>query len=415
MQQQAHQLEDAVRVQSVITWLVDRGLKGASQEELLQGYCDRMVDLGVPLWRFFLGQRAYHPRYGNIGFNWMADEGVTSQVFEYTDTPSDDWLQSPLYHLIERGLYDLRFDLEQGSEYRDFPLLVSLHERGATDYLVKRLEFSDEIWTLETTKTIAEGVLLSLSTNRSGGFSDSDMSLIELSLPHLGLALKSSANRRMASDLLKVYLGRDAGQRVLSGEIQRGSSREINAVICLFDLRDFTGLAEQIPGPALIEMLNDYFGLAVAAIQAKGGNILKFMGDGIMAIFDLGDLEADAKAALDAATTLGAEVRQRNQERSNDGLPVTDFTLALHAGSIHYGNIGADNRLDFTVIGPAVNLTARLSDMHTSVGRNIIVSEDVQRVAGDSPHDLVSLGRYMLRGVSKPIELYTIYCPDQCE
>lgn len=412
MQQQTHQLEDTVRVPALITWLVESGLRGASQEELLQGYCDRMVDLGVPLWRFFLGQRAYHPRYGNIGFNWMADEGVTSQVFEYSETPSEDWLQSPLYHMIDRGLDELRFDLEEAEAYQRFPLLLSLKERGATDYLVKRLKFSDAAWTLDTTNTVAEGVLLSLTTTRPGGFSESDMTLIGLSLPHLGLALKSSANRRMASDLLKVYLGRDAGRRVLSGEIQRGSSREINAVICLFDLRGFTGLAEQIPGADLIEMLNDYFGLAVAAIQAKGGNILKFMGDGIMAIFDLGDLEADAKAALDAATALGAAVRKRNLERRVEGLPITDFTLALHAGSIHYGNIGADNRLDFTVIGPAVNLTARLSDMHTSVGRNIIVSEDVQRVAGNSEHDLVSLGRYMLRGVSKPIELFTIYSPD---
>lgn len=398
-------------VQSLVGWLVDRGLKGTTQEEILQGYCNRMIDLGIPLWRFFLGQRAFHPKFGNIGFNWVADEGITSQVFEYRETPSEDWLQSPLFAMLQRGLCELRFDLQNGSDYLDFPLLVGLKERGATDYVSAGLIFTDDAVSIESNAG-SEGILLSWSTQRASGFEDRDLDVIRTTLPHLGLALKSSANRRMASDLLKVYLGRDAGRRVLSGEIQRGSSREINAVICLFDLRGFTSLAEQIPGAELIEMLNDYFGLAVAAIQARGGNILKFIGDGILAIFDLGNLEDDALAALDAAEALGAAVRARNQERGSAGLPTTDFTLALHAGPLLYGNIGAENRLDFTVIGPAVNLAARISDMHVSVGRNIIVSEDVHRVAAGTPHDLVSLGRYMLRGVSEPVELFTIYAPE---
>ncbi|MQQ08616.1 adenylate/guanylate cyclase domain-containing protein [Epibacterium sp. SM1979] len=398
------------QVHDLVTWLVDRGLKGASQEDILQGYCDQMVALGVPLWRFFLGQRAFHPKFGNIGFNWMADEGVTSQVFEYRETPSEDWLQSPLFAMVEQGLSEIRFDLRSQTDYQEFPLLVSLKERGVTDYVAAGLKFTDEDFSIESNAG-SEGVLLSWSTNDPKGFDPNHLDAIRASLPHLGLALKSSANRRMASDLLKVYLGRDAGRRVLSGEIQRGSSREINAVICLFDLRGFTSLAEQIPGAELIEMLNDYFGLAVAAIQSKGGNILKFMGDGILAIFDLGDLEADAVAALEAAKDLDRAVRTRNLEREAQGLTVTDFTLALHAGPLLYGNIGAENRLDFTVIGPSVNLAARISDMHVSVGRNIIVSENVQQVAGEASHDLVSLGRYMLRGVSEPIELFTIYSP----
>ncbi|MBT8153328.1 adenylate/guanylate cyclase domain-containing protein [Epibacterium ulvae] len=396
------------QVQSLVTWLVDQGLKGASQEDVLQGYCDRLVQIGVPLWRFFLGQRAFHPKFGNIGFNWMADEGVTSQVFEYSETPSEDWLQSPLYAMLERGLSELRFDLVSDTAYQDFPLLVSLKERGVTDYIGAGLLFTGDAFSIESNAS-NEGVLLSWSTNSPAGFSDPDLEAIRASLPHLGLALKSSANRRMASDLLKVYLGRDAGRRVLSGEIRRGSSREINAVICLFDLRGFTSLAEQIPGADLIEMLNDYFGLAVGAIQSKGGNILKFMGDGILAIFDLGNLEEDALAALDAAQELGIAIGARNLERAASGLPTTEFTLALHAGPLLYGNIGAENRLDFTVIGPAVNLAARISDIHVLVERNIIVSEDVQRAAAGSPHDLVSLGRYMLRGVSEPVELFTIY------
>ena len=251
--------------------------------------------------------------------------------------------------------------------------------------------------------------MVSWTSDRPGGFAEEELQLIRSVMPYLGLALKSSSNRQMASDLLRVYLGRDAGQRVLKGEIQRGSSREIDAVICYFDLKGFTSLAEQIPGPALIEMLNDYFAHVVATIQSHGGNILKFMGDGVLSMFDLGSIDMDAAAALNAASELQQKLKVLNAERDAAGLPTAGFTLALHAGEILYGNIGAENRLDFTVIGPTVNLTSRISGMHRSVGQSIIVSEHVQRAAHPSPHDLVSLGRYMLRGISTPIELFTIY------
>jgi adenylate cyclase len=213
----------------------------------------------------------------------------------------------------------------------------------------------------------------------------------------------------MASDLLQTYLGRDPGQRVLSGEFQRGSSSEINAVIGLFDLKGFTSLAGELPGPELIEMLNDYFGIAVAATQGRGGNILKFLGDGMLIMFNLGSIEKDATAALDAAADMCRNIGRRNEERIALGLPVTDWTLALHAGRILYGNIGAENRLDFTVIGPAVNQTARIAGMHRSVGQNLIFSQVVQNAVNGAEHDMVSLGRYMLRGVATPMELFTIY------
>ena len=258
----------------------------------------------------------------------------------------------------------------------------------------------------------SEGILASWSSDRPGGFSKEDIDLIRAVYPVLGLALKSMSNRQMASDLLQVYLGRDPGRRVLSGEFQRGSSTEIDAVIGLFDLKGFTELAGQLPGPELIEMLNDYFGIAVVATQAHGGNILKFLGDGMLVMFNLGSPEQDAQAALGAAADLCRGIGARNQERQAMGLPVTDWTLALHAGHILYGNIGAENRLDFTVIGPAVNQTARIAGMHRSVGQNMIFSEEVKKAVAGTEHDIVSLGRYMLRGVEAPVELFTIYRPE---
>jgi adenylate cyclase len=216
----------------------------------------------------------------------------------------------------------------------------------------------------------------------------------------------------MGSDLLKVYLGRDAGERVLSGEIQRGSTQNIDAVVFLFDLNGFTALSERLPGYEVVEMLNSYLDHVIDVVQAHGGNILKFLGDGVLAMFNLGTLEADARAALDAAAALQARLLQANARRAEEGRPHAGYRVTLHAGEILYGNIGAENRLDFTVIGPTVNLTARMSDLHKAVEREVLLSEHVLRAAGTVPHDLVSVGRYMLRGVAAPIEMFTIYLAD---
>ncbi|MFC6688098.1 adenylate/guanylate cyclase domain-containing protein [Jhaorihella thermophila] len=170
-------------------------------------------------------------------------------------------------------------------------------------------------------------------------------------------------------------------------------------------------MAERIPGSYLIRMVNDYFEITVGEIQQNGGHILKFMGDGLLAMFGHDDMTEAADAALDTVAKLRADIDRHNEERERGGLPATEASFALHAGEILYGNIGAENRLDFTAIGPAVNLTARLSGMRRPLGQNVILSEKVKRLATPGRHDLVSLGRYMLRGVAEPHELFTIYQP----
>lgn len=392
----------------LIAWITEQGLMGISREGILKGYCERLVQAGVPLLRFHLAQRAYHPKFGGIGFSWTRAEGLSHQHFQRQEAPIAAWLRSPFYRMLQLDNEEFRSSFE-AEDMADFPLLGELHATGATDYFATRQLFGEPDDEPMNPDQPSEGMMVSWTSDQNGGFSEENLALFRRLLPHLGLALKSSSHRQMASDLLQVYLGRDAGRRVLSGEIQRGSSQQIDAVICYFDLKGFTRLAEQLSGPELIDMLNDYFALAVATIQCHGGNILKFMGDGILTMFNLGSIEEDATAALNAASELRVKIAERNIERADQGLPVAEFTLALHAGEILYGNIGAENRLDFTVIGPAVNLTSRISGLHREVGQSIIVSEVVQRAAQPSPHDMVSLGRYMLRGVAQPIELYTIY------
>ncbi|WP_170517932.1 adenylate/guanylate cyclase domain-containing protein [Ruegeria atlantica] len=401
---------EAAKSTDLIEWLVARGLEGATKEELLDGYCNKLLELGVPLMRFHAAQSALHPVYGGTGFSWHEGQGGESATFKYSEQPNEQWQQSPLFAILNDDLGEIRERLIDQNEASRFPLLNDLRQIGATDYYATGVSF--DIPTHNATKDAKKavgGVLMSWTSNAPQGFEDKDLDLINTALPHLGLALKSAASARVSKDLMRVYLGRDAGRRVLSGEIRRGSLQQIDAVMWNFDLEGFTSLSEELPGAEIIDMLNDYLAVAVGVVHDNDGNILKFMGDGLMAMFDVGEIDEDARAALKAVPMLQQRMEALNARRKANGLPVANFTLALHAGEILYGNIGSETRLDFTVIGPAVNQTARIAGMHRSLGQRILISDDVARAAQPCGQDLISVGRYMLRGVSEPKELFTVY------
>lgn len=400
----------------LISWLVTRGLEGVDKEELLEGYCNRLVDMGVPLMRFHAAQSLLHPVYGGVGYSWYQGRGGEYQNFEYSEEPSEQWRSSPLYAVLNEGLSVVHERLIEQNEPSRYPLLNELREHGATEYFATGVSFDSPAsnGAIDAEKVV-NGVLMSWTSDAPEGFRESDLALINTALPHLGLALKSATNARISKDLMRVYLGRDAGRRVLSGEIRRGSLQQIDAVIWNFDLEGFTSLSEELPGDDLIEMLNEYLAVAVNVVHKCDGSILKFMGDGLMAMFDVGEIDADARAALAAVVELQERMAELNAQRTADGLPVSNYTLALHAGEILYGNIGSENRLDFTVIGPTVNQTARIAGMHRSLGQRILISDDVARAAQPCASQLVSVGRYMLRGVPEPKELFTVYRAENSE
>jgi adenylate cyclase len=400
-----------IEIGSVTDWLVAMGLRGLSRLDLLDGYCRALAAAGIPLMRFHCSQRAFHPEFGGIGFNWSRDAQASETEYSHEIQNETAWRQSPFRHLLDANIEALRVRLGAGADPAapHFPIFDGLAAQGGTDYLAMRISFEDPDAPLDP-DTPPVGATLSWTTDAPDGFTSAQIAALKRTLPVLGLALKAGSYRRTAQDLLAAYLGGDAGTRVLSGAIRRGSLDEIDAAICLFDLTGFTSLAERMDGAALIDMLNDYFGLAVGVIEAHGGNVLKFMGDGMLAIFAQPPEEA-ARAALDAAAELDTAMRRNNDAREAQGAPCTGFTLALHAGRVLYGNIGAQNRLDFTVIGPAVNLTARLSGMHKAVGRDVVISGRLAELAQPCGHDIVSLGRYMLRGVAEPQELFTLHAP----
>ena len=222
------------------------------------------------------------------------------------------------------------------------------------------------------------------------------------------LVVKASSAAWIARTLMETYLGRDAGRRVLRGDIERGVTRTIRAIIWFSDLRGFTRIADSAPREQLVPLLNDYAECLASAIHAHGGQVLKFMGDGLLAIFELGEDGAACSRALDAAGHAQAAAAEINRRRTADGLPTTGFGLALHVGDVLYGNIGSLDRLDFTVVGPAVNEAARIEALCGSLEQAVIVSSAFVEAGPECRARLVSLGRYALRGVARPQELFTL-------
>ncbi len=399
---------------NISAWLVKEGLRGATQTALLQGFCERLVAAGIPLQRAHAAQRALHPVFGSVGFDWHRDGGrATREDFARVSEPHERWLKSPFYYMLQKGMSELRERLLDGNEPSRFPVLEEFRAQGATDYFASAMFFGQAtIGPGTDPDDPPEGMISSWTSDAPKGFSDSDIGAIKGLLPVLGLALRSASSYRTAHDLLAVYLGRDAGRRVLSGDIQRGSLDTIRAVIWYFDLQGFTKLAETTPGDQMIAMLNDYFGAVVGAVEAHAGDVLKFMGDGLLAIFKFTDDDSACCSAVAAADELFSTMAKINDRRGAEDLPLTNFTLALHLGNVMYGNIGGENRLDFTVVGPAVNMTARIHAMCRPLEQDLIISSALARSAVRERKRIVSIGRYALRGVREPQELFTLVAPE---
>ena len=250
-----------------------------------------------------------------------------------------------------------------------------------------------------------DGVYSSWATKASSGFSDDQIAALERLMPYLALAIKSVALTRMTRALMQTYLGRDAGQRVLSGRILRGVAEKIEAVVWFSDLRGFTHITDTAP-EQVIPLLNDCSDVIVSAIHEHGGDVLKLIGDGTLAIFTAEDRTHACTAALSAAISARDGIIALNKRRVAGGNPTTDMYLGLHVGEVFYGNVGGRERLDFTVIGPAVNEVSRIAAMCRSVDQPVLMSSAFANVDAIKQR-LVSVGRYALRGVSHPQELFT--------
>jgi len=393
-------------LEGIRSWLVEAGLAGASETESLYGFCERCRDAGIALSRANVIVDTLHPTHEGHVFRWRADSALQPPVVEYGPSDgesADSWLSSPFHHLVATGGSELRRRIGVG-ETEDFPVLPEMRAEGYTDYVVFVHRFG-----ATSVIGLMDCVYSSWATSHPDGFRDEDLAALRGLVPLLALAIKCVSLARIARTLVEVYLGHDAGERVLSGRITRGVAERINAVIWYSDLRGYTKISDTAPPDEIIPLLNDYAAAVIAAVRDAGGEVLKLIGDGVLAIFRADDAGEACRSALRAEGSLRAGIKAVNERRAAGNRQVTSAYLGLHIGEVFYGNIGSEDRLDFTVVGPAVNEASRIAAMCRSVDRSIVVSSEFVAATPEPERStLVSVGRYALRGVGRAAELFTL-------
>jgi len=375
-------------IAGVVDWLVGGAHSAATPEAVLGEMCERVVACGIPVWRAAAFIRTLHPQIMGRRIEWR--EGAGTQVGEasFAVFDSDSFKGSPVSRVYEEGR-PLRVRLDNPAS-GEFPHLDALRAEGATDYLAVPFVFSN-----------GEIHVGTWATRALGGFTDAQLAALHRLTAPLARVAEIRALRRTAANLLDAYVGRDAGARILAGQIRRGFSEAIEAVIWLSDMRGFTALADAVAPAALMALLNRYFDCQVPVILDNGGEVLKFMGDGLLAIFPLAgrDPATVCAAAMKAAGEMRRAVAAMEGWPSASDAATPRHGLALHLGELLYGNIGAANRLDFTCIGPAVNLAARLEALAARLGRTTVLSAEFARHCNTG---LLPLGAFALAGFRAP-------------
>ena len=371
-------------IRQTLDWLAGGALSGAQSQDVLAELCERLVGCGIPLWRVAVFVTTLHPDILGRRFLWQADTGVTTSDALFEILERDDYRKSP-FTTVYATRQPLRRRLADADCPADFAILDDLRAEGVTDYAAFPLLFTDGTVHAAT-----------WSTKAPGGFTAKQYSDLELIIAPLARVAEIRALRRTAGNLIDTYVGHQTGERILSGKIRRGYVEAIRAAIWLSDMRAFTALSERLPPQALIDRLNLYFGCQVPAILDHGGEVLKFMGDGLLAIFPIaGDSETDAvcRRTLSCAREFLSRIAELPPPGENEA-PIR-FGLALHVGEVMYGNIGGGNRLDFTCIGPAVNLAARLEKVAAKLGEAIVASAEF---AARFPDEFRELGAHAVAG-----------------
>jgi len=396
----------AASFDDIAAWVTRAGLIGRSESELMAGFCRRIVGAGIPLSRALIILDTLHPVYEGRAFRWRADQPHTVEAVDYGRTnageAAENWRRSAFFQLLSSGEDVLRRRLSAGDP-ADSVTVAQARDEGMTDFLALVQRFAEEGVIGEM-----DCVYSSWATDAANGFADGAVTALQRLTPFLQLALKSAALARMASTLAETYLGRDPGRRVMSGRILLGVAEKIGAVLWYSDLHGYTHISDSAAPEQIIPMLNDYADVVVSAVHGHGGDVLKLVGDGTLAIFAGDDRGAACLAALAAALQMRKAAAELSRRRATAGLPTSAVYLALHVGDVFYGNVGSKDRLDFTVIGPAVNEVSRILAMSRSVERDLLLSAGfAEALDAMTRSRVVSLGRYALRGVAQPQELFT--------
>jgi adenylate cyclase len=354
----------------------------------------RLVAAGMPLLRVTLHTATLHPQFLGTTITWWRDTAETVQVMiAHEVSDAIPYEKNPVRRVCY-GRETLRRRLDLPDDELDFEVLIELRERGGTDYIAMPID-----------SAYAAAYMLTFVTDRPCGFREDELA----DLARVGRRLSIAADRHnqywITHNLLCAYLGANTGPKVLTGQIRRGTGMELTAVLWSSDLRGFTERSDRLPSERMIALLNALFEAQAAEIRAHGGEILKFIGDGLLAIFPIAETDAVATVAttaVAAARKAITAVARLSDQPAMEGEPPLDIVIALHVGTAHYGNIGAADRLDFTVIGPAVNLVSRIENAAKMLCQPIVVSAELAAALDR----VVSLGHHQLRGLTAPHELF---------
>jgi adenylate cyclase len=384
---------NATELQKVADWLIDGARSATSPTRLMAETCERLVAADLPLWRVAVFVRTLHPDIFGRGFFWRPGAEVVINPLGYETQDSPEYKNSPLAILYDGGR-EVRYCIDD-PETRRFPFLEDMRSEGVTDYIALPLLFIDgsihaSSWT----------------TKQAGGFGDDELTALRTIVTPLTRIIEIVNLRRTCLSLLDSYVGNRAGERIMGGQIRRGHADTLHAAIWLSDLRGFTALSDRLPAETVVDILNCYFDCQVSAIRSHGGEVLKFMGDGLLAVFPIagqdGDIRQVCSHVLEAARESRASVEALNYP-VGEAVERFRFGVALHVGKILYGNIGGGNRLDFTCIGPAVNLAARLEKIAGRLSRTIVASEGF---AGICAGGWSELGEFPIAGFAKAERVY---------
>ncbi len=380
---------------AILDWLVN-GTRGERfVDNIFVVFCTLLRAHGIPIGRAILLLRTNHPEW--LGARMLWRPGLTQAEMgrtEYEALTSPEYLNSPVKR-IHDGANEVRQKLDGRSDDDEFSINNDLREEGLTDYVVWPLDF-----------TLGQRHVISFACDRPGGFSADDLTRIADLLPIFAPIIEIRFKNRLARTFLETYVGPHASEQILAGATRRGSGTTVSAVVLICDLRGFTAISELWPRDDVIAILNGYFDAMSLPIEENGGEILKFIGDGLLAIFPIAVPDAFERAY---AAVIGARAGMAalNRERSAAGLEALGYGIGIHVGDVMYGNIGSRARLDFTVIGPAVNVASRLESLTKQVGRRALFSgafvEGRQSTAG-----LEHVGAFPIRGIGQPIEVYTL-------
>lgn len=385
------------RLAPVVAWLTTEGRRITEPSQLINQLCRRLVDAGAPVWRVRFSFQTIHPEVAGWIYTWRRGGG-SAEEFRATHgiRESDRYLGSPIEQVHRTGRA-VRHRLDRLDPERDHPVLHELAAAGGLDYVALPLVFSNG--TINT---------FIVTTDTEAGFCDADIEKFEALSNFVVPIFEVITTRRIAASLLDTYVGRRTGSKVLRGLIKRGDGETIHAALWFSDLRDFTALSEHLPPQRLLATLNAYFEFVAAAVTARGGEILRFIGDAMLIVFPVDDddrVDSACSAALDAALDAFNSLGTLNHRRQRMGEPPIHFGVGLHIGEVIYGNVGAPDRLDFTVMGPAVNRTARLEGLTKDLDVPLLMSEDFSRRIS---LPVRSLGRHEMKGVAEPQEVFAL-------